>query len=585
MKDTKQLLVTHSVQLLLTMLLYPIPETQEKSSQKNYYRYYLGRLFRPDQFQFIVDGASRILSQPMQEKSSYLPGSQSSTSLAPEVLMLFWETIQCNKRFRCFLIDTERFHDFVVLTLFYASEYKNDQSKQGIVRMCVFLLQTLSVEPNFGPLLNKRFEGQESLPTCMRIIGFSGTYTDFLLHSIYNLITTSQGNLASIYPALLAVISNIAPSVEKLSAASSQRLMHLLGRMSSPSFLLANDTNHNLLCSLLDSINTIVEHKYKQNLYLIATILKNRKRIENLRNFTLEAGLEEMERSIRRRKETTNNTETAGGASARTSIESTRSAKSPQIAQQSVDDDTFAIGDDDDSDEEPQPTPAPSSTGDDISRASSVVAADDDLPTQLPAMSEKARGKMPAGSRAFSRQNSTSSMGSFSVAGQSRGGHFEPTSQWIDSWLPELPLHTLLTIIQQLSAVLPRQTQQLRDLSALDVARKIQHVDIVGIEPAPIKLQSFEWNQLSLGWYESLLWGIIFASEMQISRGALGIWSGTAVRLFRVQEAAPSAPSLTSPRGAVDAVGSNIVSRIGQINIRGAQAQAPEPPSSPRSGG
>lgn len=584
MKDTKQLLVTHSVQLLLTMLLYPIPETQEKGSQKNYYRYYLGRLFRPDQFQFIVDGTSRILSQPMQEKSSYLPGSQSSTNLAPEVLMLFWETIQCNKRFRCFLIDTERFHDFVVLALFYASEYKNDQSKQGIVRMCVFLLQTLSVEQNFGPLLNKRFEGQESLPTCMRINGFSGTYTDFLLHSIYNLITTSQGNLASIYPALLAVISNIAPSMEKLSAASSQRLMHLLGRMSSPSFLLANDTNHNLLGSLLDSINTIVEHKYKQNMYLIATILKNRKRIENLRNFTLEAGLEEMQRSIRRRKETGSNTETAGGASARTSIESTRSAKSPQIAQQSVDDDTFAIGDDDDSDEEPQPTPAPSSTGDDVSRASSVVAAEDDLPTQLPAMSEKARGKMPAVSRAFSRQNSTSSMGSFSAAAQSQGGHFEPTSQWIDSWLPELPLHTLLTIIQQLSAVLPRQTQQLRDLPALDVARKIQHVDIVGIEPSPIKLQSFEWNQLSLGWYESLLWGIIFASEMQISRGALGIWSGTAVKLFRVQEAAPSAPSLTSPRGAVDAVGSNIVSRIGQINIRGAQAPAPEPPSSPRSG-
>jgi hypothetical protein len=29
--------------------------------------------------------------------------------------MLFWEALQCNKRFRSFIIDTDRAHDFVVL--------------------------------------------------------------------------------------------------------------------------------------------------------------------------------------------------------------------------------------------------------------------------------------------------------------------------------------------------------------------------------------------------------------------------------------------------------------------------------------
>ena len=32
--------------------------------------------------------------------------------------------------------------------------------------------------------------------------------------------------------------------------------------MSSPGFLLANDTNHTLLQSILESLNTIVEHQY-----------------------------------------------------------------------------------------------------------------------------------------------------------------------------------------------------------------------------------------------------------------------------------------------------------------------------------
>jgi hypothetical protein len=95
--------------------------------------------------------------------------------------MLFWEALQCNKRFRSFIIDTDRAHDFVVLVLFYALEQKTDLSKQGVVRMCVFVLQTLSSESNFGKGLNKRFEGQDSLPASVRIPNFDGTYADYVI--------------------------------------------------------------------------------------------------------------------------------------------------------------------------------------------------------------------------------------------------------------------------------------------------------------------------------------------------------------------------------------------------------------------
>jgi hypothetical protein len=98
------------------------------------------------------------------------------------MIMLFWEITQCNKRFRSFIIDTDRSHDFVILILFYALEYKLDASRQGVVRMCVFLLQTMSVEPNFGKNLNKKFEAQDTLPPSIRIQSFNGTYADFLIH-------------------------------------------------------------------------------------------------------------------------------------------------------------------------------------------------------------------------------------------------------------------------------------------------------------------------------------------------------------------------------------------------------------------
>lgn len=95
--------------------------------------------------------------------------------------MLFWEALQCNKRFRSFMIDSNRAHDFVILCLFYAIEYKTDPSKQGVVRMCIFILQTMSVEPNFGRSLNKKFEAQDTLPQSIHIPNFRGSYADYLI--------------------------------------------------------------------------------------------------------------------------------------------------------------------------------------------------------------------------------------------------------------------------------------------------------------------------------------------------------------------------------------------------------------------
>lgn len=95
----------------------------------------------------------------------------------------------------------------------------------------------------------------------------------------------------------------------------------------------------------------------------------------------------------------------------------------------------------------------------------------------------------------------------------------------------------------------------------------MQSTPIRGIEPSPIRVHLFEWSPLSLGWYESLLWSFIFASEMLVSKGTVGVWNNTSIRLFKVQEAAAQTPSLLAPRGAVDAVGSNLVQRIGSLNL------------------
>ena len=117
----------------------------------------------------------------LQATTSYFPGSQKSLTWAPEMIMLFWELLQCNKRFRSFIVDTDRAHDFTVLVLFYALEQRANPSRQGIVRMCIFVLQTLSSEQNFGKGLNKLFEGQETLPASIRIQNFRGSYAEYVI--------------------------------------------------------------------------------------------------------------------------------------------------------------------------------------------------------------------------------------------------------------------------------------------------------------------------------------------------------------------------------------------------------------------
>ncbi|KAJ5947907.1 hypothetical protein N7466_000922 [Penicillium verhagenii] len=597
-KDPKQILVIYCLQLLLVLLLYPIPEDGRGTPPKNYYRHYFGRLHRPQDFQFLVDGMTRILNQPMQATNSLLPGSQRSVKWAPEILILFWETLQCNKRFRSFIIDSNRSHDFLILCIFYAMEYRADPSKQGVVRMCVFILQTMSAEPTFGKSLNIHFEAQETLPLSIRQEKFRGSYADYLIMSIHTLMTTSKGNLDTVYPALMIILNNIAPYIQHISAVTSPKVIQLFSSMSAPSFLLANETNHTLLASLLDFINAILEHNFTENRYLVYAILKYKQRFEAIRAFTLESGQQEIERQREKRKARETPADVISSPSLSHSEEDLHTpsgARSP-LTRIPEENSAFAIGDDD-SDDEGENTPSQSSPSAQTSRRPSFASTTDENGSQqLRGMSEKARGKMPAGRPSFSRQNSMTSQTSMSALFTASSTGFMPTVPWLESWLPELPLHTILTIISAIAPHIPEAALQTTAspeartlISNLPSFAEEPQVKSIILEPTPPRAQSFEWSALSMGWYESLLWGFIFSSEMVVgsaagaTAGTVGVWNGTGIRLFRVQEAAAQGPTLLAPKGAVDAVGSNLVQRIGNLSLRGRNSISQESPGQPPS--
>lgn len=475
--------------------------------------------------------------------------------------MLFWEVLQCNRRFRSFIVDTDRAHDFLILVLFYALEHRNDASKQGIVRMCVFVLQTLSMEPTFGARLNKPFRGQESLPPVMRIPNFGGSYADFLIISTYTLITTTNKiRLEAIYPALLAVLNNVAPHVTDLGSTASSKLMQLFALMSKSDFLFANESNHALLRSLLEVFNAILEHQYEKNPTFIYTMLRSQRHFQKLRDMVVTGAESALTSHAQRRKEAVDRSsfDTSLGDIRRPTHPPTTSSASPL-------NDTFTIGDDEDDADSPQATrwPRGSTATESSTRPPSLAESTEEaVPAQVGPMSEKARGKLPAGG---SRHGSTASLASLALGLTIPSANFEPSSSWAQTWLLDLPMHTPLTILDHV----PQQIPALDSSTPASIISAILATEAPMIESSAVRVHLFEWTPLSLGWYESLLWGLIFASEMDAAKGAPSVWKGTQVKLFRVQETLAQGPSLMSPRGAVDAVGRNLVERVGSLNLGG----------------
>ncbi|RMY61613.1 hypothetical protein D0863_11219 [Hortaea werneckii] len=489
--DPKAKLVNLSLQFLLLLILYP-----DTADEPNQFRRSLSRLHRVEDFQFIQQGLTTVLTQPVSGLPSYLPGRQ--VPWAPETLVFFWELLQVNKRFRAFIIETDRAHDFVVLVLYYAMSAKDEPTKQGIVRMCVLILQTMSVEPHFGDRLNKAFVGQETLPSVLRIQNFHGSYADFLITSVHSLMTTTGGRLESIYPALLAIIGNVAPYCKNLQRATSSKLLDLFVQMSSPKFLLEKETNHTMLQLLLQAMNAILEHQFEANPRFVEVIVRSQKRFEALRDFTVEGALAELDRQTQERKD-------------RGVADVQPTGLFPLNITQ------YLYGE-------------PSCFEYTTSKLSSAKPPSDAI----------------------------------------------QTNARLETWLPYLNLHPILTVLEDVSA---------SDTTAVPTPTAEFTSRLTNEEASPPSAQAFQWTSLSLGWYISLLWGLIYASDANSNKGINGIWTGTNIKLFSiVASSAHGAVSLSSPKGAVDAVGDSIARRISSLSFKGSAAAAGSQQASPVGG-
>lgn len=168
--------------------------------------------------------------------------------------------------------------------------------------------------------------------------------------------------------------------------------------------------------------------------------MKYRKRFEAVRTFTLESGQQEIERQNERKKSKNSFDSIASPTPSQSSEDLHASSDARSSLTRIPEENTpFAIGDDDSDDEQEQGSTAPQSTQ--TSRRPSVSSTiDESIPHQVRGMSEKARGKMPAGQPTFSRQNSMTSQSSLSNTLAMSPSGFTPTAAWVSHY------HLIITI-------------------------------------------------------------------------------------------------------------------------------------------
>lgn len=57
------------------------------------------------------------------------------------------------------------------------------------------------------------------------------------------------------------------------------------------------------------------------------------------------------------------------------------------------------------------------------------------------------------------------------------------------------------------------------------------------------------------------------AGNTTATPGAVGVWNGTGVKLFQVQEGSSEGPSWSRPKGAVDVVGNRLVQGVQGLRV------------------
>ncbi|CAI5709079.1 unnamed protein product [Peronospora destructor] len=238
----------------------------------NAYRALLSSLQRPEDFQLIFLGLSRLLNNYHQSLSTLLPNSIKQIKCHQELLVLLWKMLDENTEFLHYVLKKADVNQLVVPLLFLMYEGRQEPAKVGMIHICTFIMLLLSGERDFGVNLNKPFSNH--LP--LDLPPFSGNHADLLIVCLHKIIVSGYEKLNSVYNCFLTIICNISPYCKKLNMVSAVRLLRLFKLFAQPRYLFDNEANHHLVFFLLETFDNIIQYQYEGNQQVVYAMIQNK---------------------------------------------------------------------------------------------------------------------------------------------------------------------------------------------------------------------------------------------------------------------------------------------------------------------
>uniref|UniRef100_A0A8C3G3G3 HID1 domain containing n=1 Tax=Cyclopterus lumpus TaxID=8103 RepID=A0A8C3G3G3_CYCLU len=474
--DYREQLVEQAVQILIVTLEHD----GGSAGPENLFVNYLSRIHREEDFDFVLKGLARLLTNPLTQ--TYLPNSTKKIQFHQELLVLFWKLCDFNKKFLFFVLKSSDVLDILVPILFYLNDARADQSRVGLMHIGVFILLLLSGERNFGVRLNKPY----SVHVPMDIPVFTGTHADLLIVVFHKIITTGHQRLQPLFDCLLTIVVNVSPYLKSLSMVAANKLLHLLEAFSTSWFLFSVAQNHHLVFFLLEAFNNIIQYQFDGNCNLVYAIIRKRNVFHQLANLPSDPAA--IQKALQRKR------------------------KSPDVISRTGSQETVSM--------EGSHPAVPAEPG--TLKTSLVAIPGTDSLCYLDVYDLKldvfyTEAEMER--RPLSSASSTS--------------FWAPTPEWALSWKCKLPLQTIMRLLQVL---VPQVEKICIDKGLTDeseILKFLQHGTLVGLLPVPhpILIRKYQANAGTAMWFRTYMWGVVYLRNVDPP-----IWYDTDVRLFEIQK-------------------------------------------------
>ncbi|OXB56264.1 hypothetical protein ASZ78_006447 [Callipepla squamata] len=504
---------------------------------------YLSRIHREEDFQFILKGVARLLSNPLVQ--TYLPNSAKKIQFHQELLVLFWKLCDFNKKFLFFVLKSSDVLDILVPILYFLNDARADQSRVGLMHIGVFILLLLSGERNFGVRLNKPY----SVRVPMDIPVFTGTHADLLIIVFHKIITSGHQRLQPLFDCLLTIVVNVSPYLKSLSMVAANKLLHLLEAFSTTWFLFSAVQNHHLVFFLLEVFNNIIQYQFDGNSNLVYAVIRKRNVFHQLANLPTDS--QSIQKGLQRRRRTPepiSRTNSQDGAS----MEGSRPAapaepgtlKTSLVATPGV----FSQGQVNScgvmrsrlhliaSAERRTVQITADVLGIDKLTEKSQVSEDGTMRSLEPESAQPLpEGNLPSAvsdGEPWSGEVSHPQRDRRRLSSASSSGQWTPTPDWVMSWKSKLPLQTIMRLLQVL---VPQVEKICIDKGLTDeseILKFLQHGTLVGLLPVPhpILIRKYQANSGTAMWFRTYMWGVIYLRNVDPP-----IWYDTDVKLFEIQ--------------------------------------------------